>query len=68
MLVNEALAAILVRILPEPDERPDEGWFLQGGFGPCNCEGLISPTLKAAVVWTRAQFSASVSGAFHETL
>jgi hypothetical protein len=39
VLVSDALAAVLVRILPEPDERPDEGWFLQVGFGPCNREG-----------------------------
>ena len=58
VLVNEALAAVLVRVLPEPDERPDEGWFLQVGFGPCNREGLIFPTLEAAEVWTRAQFHA----------
>jgi hypothetical protein len=56
VLVNEALAAVLVRVLPEPDERPEEGWFLQVGFGPCNREGLIFPTLEAAEVWTRAQF------------
>ena len=48
MLVNEALAAILFRTLLEPDERPDEGWFLQGGFGPCNHEGLIFPTLESS--------------------
>ena len=33
MLVNEALAAILVRTRLEPDERTDEGWFLQGALG-----------------------------------
>ena len=59
VLVNEAVAAVLVRILPEPDDRPEEGWFLQVGFGPCNREGLIFPTLEAAAVWTRAQFAAA---------
>ena len=59
VLVNEAVAAALVRILPEPDERPEEGWFLQVGFGPCNREGLIFPTLDAASVWARAQFPAA---------
>ena len=59
VMVNAALAAVLVRILPEPDERPEEGWFLQVGFGPCNREGLIFPTLEAAEVWTRAQFAAA---------
>lgn len=59
VLVNEALAAVLVRILPEPDERPEDGWFLQVGFGPCNREGLIFPTLEAAMNWTRAQFQAA---------
>ncbi len=59
VLVNEAVAAVLVRILPEPHEKPEEGWFLQVGFGPCNREGLIFPTLEAAAVWTRAQFAAA---------
>ncbi len=36
VLVNEALAAVLVRILPEPEEGPEESWFLQVDFGPCN--------------------------------
>ena len=56
VLVDEALATVLVRILPELDERPEEDWFLQVGFGPCNREGLIFPTLEAAAAWTRAQF------------
>ena len=58
VMVDEALAAVLVRILPEPNERPEEGWFLQVGFGPCNREGLIFPTLEAAAAWTLAQFAA----------
>ena len=59
VMMDAALAAILVRILPEPDERSEEGWFLHVGFGPCNREGLIFPTLEAAEVWTRAQFTAA---------
>ncbi len=59
VMVDAALAAVLVRILPEPDDRPEEGWFLQVGFGPCNREGLIFPTLEAAAAWTRAQFAAA---------
>jgi len=58
VMVDAALAAVLVRILPEPDERPEEGWFLHVGFGPCNREGLIFATLEAAEVWTRTQFAA----------
>jgi len=57
VLVSDAVAAVLVRIMPEPDEHLEEGWFLQVGFGPCNREGLIFPTLGAAEVWARAQFA-----------
>ena len=61
MLLNEVLAAVLVRILPEPDEPSEEGWFLQVGFGPCNREGLIFPTLEAAEIWARTQFGSEPS-------
>jgi len=58
VLVGETLAAVLVRVLADMDEQPEEGWFLQVGFGPCNREGLIFPTLEAAEDWTRTQFVA----------
>jgi CheY-like chemotaxis protein len=53
VLAGERLAAILVRISPEDNEAGETGWWLESGFGPCQMEGLVFPTLMAAEAWVR---------------
>lgn len=53
-LANDHLVAVLV---PLADERfpQGRGWYLETGFGPCQMEGLLFPTLDSAETWIRQQ-------------
>jgi hypothetical protein len=52
--LNGVLVALLVS-LREGDQAP--GWYLLHGYGPCEQEGLIFPSLPEASKWIKQKAS-----------
>jgi PAS domain S-box-containing protein len=53
--VDDALAAVLVRLEETKDEPLEGSWYLETGFGPWNREALSFSTLDEAEQWIRTK-------------
>ena len=53
--VDDALAAVLVRLEETKDEPLEGSWYLETGFGPWNREALSFSTLDEAEQWVRTK-------------
>jgi len=53
--VEDALAAVLVRLDEVADERDEGVWYLATGFGPWDREALSFSTLGEAEQWVRTK-------------
>lgn len=55
VFVGDRMLAILAQLEAEQDVSGTGGWYLTVGFGPCEADGLLFPTLEAAKLWVREQ-------------
>ena len=58
VLADGALVAVFAYVLPEETaggDGPPEGWFLEGGFGPCSTAMVtppeVFPSMEEALAW-----------------
>ena len=55
--VDDALAAVLVRLEETKDDTLEGSWYLTTGFGPWDREALSFSTLDEAEQWVRTKLN-----------
>lgn len=58
-IVCNSIVAVLICLKKENDPDSSSEWYLESGFGPCDRQGLLFPSLEAAGIWILDQLNSA---------
>lgn len=60
-MIADSIVAVLIRPKQISAENTCQEWYLESGFGPCDRQGLLFPSLEAAGIWILNQLDSDAS-------